>query len=382
MPRKKEARYGPYQYYRKQIKRPDGTYESIYGKTIAERDERVRIRLAELAQEAELAADPFVWEYAAKWYARQEPGLTEVRRKHFRSQINKIILPVIGSKRMSEITSDDLEDVLATRRHMSRSAQEKTVQILKAIFHAAYKAEVIKKDVSDDLKAAGKPAPPKRALTPSQEKTLLEAVRGLRGELFCKLALYAGLREQEICALMWDAVDLDAAAPHITVQRAARWPSRSYVEISDMLKSSAAFRTVPIPPVLADALRAERDKLDLPEEKLRARPVMANREGGPLSYSSLQSLWHSVRARSTASGRALGDQITHHAAKVTMDFDCTPHQLRHTYITRLILGGMDLKRVQYLAGHSSPQITIKIYTDLMGNRPEDLIDDVSSIFGA
>lgn len=58
----------------------------------------------------------------------------------------------------------------------------------------------------------------------------------------------------------------------------------------------------------------------------------------------------------------------------------TPHILRHTYITRLILGGMDLKRVQYLAGHSDPKVTIKIYTDLMGHAPEDLIDDVAAIF--
>jgi site-specific recombinase XerD len=65
---------------------------------------------------------------------------------------------------------------------------------------------------------------------------------------------------------------------------------------------------------------------------------------------------------------------------VSIDFPVTPHMLRHTYVTRLILGGMDVRRVQYLAGHSTPDVTIQIYTDLMGHRPEDLIDDVSAVF--
>ena len=58
----------------------------------------------------------------------------------------------------------------------------------------------------------------------------------------------------------------------------------------------------------------------------------------------------------------------------------TPHILRHTYITRLILGGVDLKRVQYLAGHDDPQVTLKIYTSIMGHQPEDLIGSVLSVF--
>ena len=41
---------------------------------------------------------------------------------------------------------------------------------------------------------------------------------------------------------------------------------------------------------------------------------------------------------------------------------------------------MDLKRVQYLAGHADPKITLEIYTSLMGHRPEDLIGDITEIF--
>ena len=65
---------------------------------------------------------------------------------------------------------------------------------------------------------------------------------------------------------------------------------------------------------------------------------------------------------------------------MTVSTKVTAHILRHTYITRLILGGVPLKRVQYLAGHADPTITIKIYTDLMGHAPEDLADDINAVF--
>lgn len=41
-----------------------------------------------------------------------------------------------------------------------------------------------------------------------------------------------------------------------------------------------------------------------------------------------------------------------------IDFDVTPHQLRHTYITNLLYAGVDPKTVQYLAGHENSKTTM------------------------
>ena len=45
----------------------------------------------------------------------------------------------------------------------------------------------------------------------------------------------------------------------------------------------------------------------------------------------------------------------------TLDFDVTPHLLRHTYITNLPYAGVDHKMVQYLAGHENSKTTMDIY---------------------
>lgn len=56
----------------------------------------------------------------------------------------------------------------------------------------------------------------------------------------------------------------------------------------------------------------------------------------------------------------------------TMDFQVTPHQLRHTYITNLIHACVDPKTVQYLAGHENSKVTMDIYAKVKYNKPEQL----------
>lgn len=64
----------------------------------------------------------------------------------------------------------------------------------------------------------------------------------------------------------------------------------------------------------------------------------------------------------------------------TIDFEVTPHLLRHTYITNLLLAGTDIKTVQYLAGYEKSKTTLDIYAHLTYNRPEDIIDKVNCAF--
>ena len=391
-PRKAAKKYGPGgQYFRKRIKTPEGKYEDVYGKTQTELAEKVTLRLNQLAAASEVPPQElYFFEYAAGFYSRREPHMSAGARKMYKYQINKVICPVIGAKPVREVTSDDLAAVLATRAHLSRSSQQKTVLVLKQIFDAAMEAGVIERLPSRKLRPGGKPPAPKKALTREQQDALQEAVRGLSVEPCVMLGLYTGMRREEICALKWDAVDLDSKAPHLTVCRACRWPNNTKPEISDVLKTDAASRVIPLPPQLVQFLHELKARRLAALEKgsspgmaafrLRSRCVYGNSDGTPLTFTTFRRRWEAIRTRSTASGHELGAKIRNKKYTVTLDFCPTPHQLRHTYITRLILGGMDLKRVQYLSGHADPKVTLQIYTDLMGHAPEDLIDDVTAIF--
>lgn len=384
MPRKAQTKHGPEgRYYRKRLPKPGGGYVDVYGKTLTELSEKVTLKQNELAAADAAPKDQlYFFEYAAGFYARRAPHLSAERRKVYQYQINKVICPVIGGKLLREVTRDDLEAVLATRADKSHRSQQDTVGILKQIFDAAEDSGAIEKDPSRKLKAQGRPKAKKSALTEQQAEQLLEAVKGLKVEPCVMLGLYTGMRRGEICGLRWDCVDLSEAAPFIDVRRGCRWPDKLRPVVTNKLKSKAAFRQIPLPRKLAAYLRTLRAAQEGPEEKIRRRYVYCDADGAAVSYSTFRRRWETIKARSTASGRELGTKIPKHKQFVTLDFYPSPHILRHTYITRLILGGVDLKRVQYLVGHEDGALTLDIYTSIQKNAPEDLIGEIWDVFDA
>ena len=76
-------------------------------------------------------------------------------------------------------------------------------------------------------------------------------------------------------------------------------------------------------------------------------------------------------------------EVAPHNSKVTysMDFQVTPHQLRHIYITNLIYAQVDPKTVQYLAGYENSKISMDIYAKVKYNKPKELAAVVNGAFG-
>lgn len=388
-------------YYRKKIRHPvTGEYKDVYGKTRAELQDKCDSIQSAWAREIEDAESPYFFQYAADWFARMAGDMTPARREHLAREINSVICPVIGGKRLREINSDDVLDVMATRKGLSRSAQEKTLQLLRRILQAAENAGKIQRNPARDLRPGGKPAPRKEALTAAQQKALLSAVDGLPIELFIRLGLYTGLRREEILGLAWKDVRLDGPCPEIDVRQALRWVRNNRPEISPTLKSAAAWRTVPIPPPLLPALSAAREAAkNGAQEPPGGRTVVSGPDGSPWSYQTFRRAWGAVDARTAGlvkvkrkepeTGetvtveveRTLGETVPKHPGVViSLDFDVTPHILRHTYATELIRGGVNVKRVQYLLGHESSAVTMEIYAHYMGHTSADLRDDVAGVF--
>ena len=77
----------------------------------------------------------------------------------------------------------------------------------------------------------------------------------------------------------------------------------------------------------------------------------------------------------------LGEKAAHNGKVIySLDFDVTPHQLCHTYITNLIHSSVDPKTVQYLAGHESSKITMDIYAKVKYNKPDELAGVLTGAF--
>lgn len=363
--------------YRKRLKNPKtGKWTiNVYGKTKAECREKAALRAAELSAAAEESAGgALVYQYAKTWYDLNTRDLGSKRRDDYRNAINNHICPVIGEKRLADVTLDDGLEILS-RAPQSKSAQQKIVTTLKRIFKAAADNDMIRRSPFTDLKPGGKPAAEKQALTRDQQAALLDAVKGCAVEPFVHLCLFAGLRREEALGLRWENVHLDAAPPYLDVRTACSWQGKNQAVVSETLKSAAARRSIPLPPPLVESLTAQK-------AVAASEYVVCNRSGGAVSATGFRRMWGVIAQRTVRDGYALGDKIQNHNITVTLDFHVTPHQLRHTYITELVQSGADIKTVQYLAGHATVQLTLNIYTHLMTNRPEDTAAQVLKAFGA
>ena len=372
-------------YYRKRVKLPDGRWKDVRGKT----KEEVRKKLYELEtsirQGIILDDDTTVAELAVEWFTNRKAGLSASRQGDYRTAINLRICPVIGAMKLKDVRPEHCQRVMAQAAEMSFSAQQKTVSTMKQIFTCAVDNGLISRSPAEKIKAGGKKAKEKIALTREQCIQLEEAVAGTRAYIFIMLGLYAGLRREEICGLQWRDIDLEANPPRLTVNNAMQLYGGKTV-FPAPLKSRAAHRTIPIPPNLAKALQDEK-------EKTNSDFVIHAKNGEHISARGMRNIVGIIdrRAPMTEGKKKRREQIEKErgypiAPRSTqknikkIDFRPTPHLLRHTYITRLVEAGLDVKRVQYLAGHDDIRMTLNVYAHVAANRPEDMIDLISAAF--
>lgn len=354
-------------YYRTRILDADGKQVSLYGTTCEElydKEQEARRQVAEIIFHRE---HPTVAEYCEKWLLMQSAKVSPATLKGYASNMKNYIIKPLGDMYMEEVTADDIRLALIPLSNKSESLHNTVNMLLKCIFYSAERSQLLEYNPCEGISAkGGKPTQKKDSLTDQQVEVLLETVKGLPPYLFTMIGLYAGLRREEALALQWDCVFLDAPTPYISVRRAWRSEHNRPV-ISTTLKTKAARRDIPIPKCLVNCLREAK-------AASKSEYVIADSEGQPLSYSQFKRVWQYIVVRSTkertyykyVNGQSIkytvqpslgGHQKNNPNIVYSLDFDVTPHLLRHTYITNLLYAGVDPKTVQYLAGHENSKTT-------------------------
>lgn len=379
------------EYFRTRIEDADGKRVALYAKTAEELYEKVEEAKRQIEEASFRRATPTVAEYCERWLLMQSAHIRTTTLTDYSSKVKNYIVAPLGHMYMANVTTDDVRLALVAASEKSNSVYRSVHMLYKAIFNSAVDSNIIDYSPCERISAkGGKPQKDKEALTDDQIVKLLSAIKGLPPYVFVMIGLYAGLRREEILGLQWDSVYLEGDAPYISVRRA--WHSEhNRPVISTELKTKAARRDIPIPKNLAECLREAKSKST-------SDFVVANSEGGPLSYTQFKRVWQYIVTRSTkertyvryVNGQkitktvtpVLGEKAAHNGNVVySLDFQVTPHQLRHTYITNLIYASVDPKTVQYLAGHENSKITMDIYAKVKYNKPEQLSAVVNTAFG-
>lgn len=343
--------------YATHITTPTGERVYVRGKNKEDFEEKVlRLRM-ELHAGVDIANDLPFEKYAKTWLAAYKEG--KIRGSSLslvETNLRLHVLPFFSGMTLREIKSLHIQLYLKSIAEYSKSLQSHCFQIVKSILStAADNGLIAKSPVRKEDAVSGENAREEEPLTDEQARLLLQALEGTNAYTFCLIALSTGMRRGEIIGLMWE--DIDFKNKIIEVAHNKSFPCNAQdAPVTTMLKTEAAHRKIPMSAMLTDHLLFCKAQSKSPY-------VVAMRNGNSLTKSAFRSLWSNVERRTLGEDR-VGREMGGSYGKLTvmLDFHCHPHQLRHTFITKLFEEGLDLKQVQYLAGHAKPEMTLRIYT--------------------
>jgi integrase len=236
-----------------------------------------------------------------------EPGKHKYNVASFIGELNELLL----GQRFSAFHQDALDDLIGKLRARgnSNATINRKMAALSKLLRKAYKMGVIHSlpEFRRQKERAGRI----RFLDLEEEERLFNAIRA-RSEDAHRLCIFlvdTGCRLGEALGLTWNDVQDGRASFWIT--------------------KSARSRTVPMTGRAQRAVKIPKNGRPGPFAMLRQAPFRA--------------MWNEAKAEI-----GLGD-----------DMQVVPHVLRHTCASRLVQGGIDMRRVQMWLGHQTLQMTMR-----------------------
>lgn len=347
-------------------KRADGKRRQIQRRGFATKAAAQKARTKALAEiesgtYAE-AAKQTTEEYLYFWLGKVQHTFTPRTHGSYERAIRLHLAPRLGSVRLDQLTALHIDsayaDALAagTSAHLVRYCHV----ILKAALRRAVGWELLTRNPADAVR------PPKpardveededrtvRALTEAEVARYLRELEGL-GWLAAVIALGTGLRRGEVLGLRWQ--DIDWGAGKISVRQTVEpQAEKGQGIVIGPPKTEASRRTFTAPAYLLELLRRHRGAQ---AAKRLIAPVWDDQDlvlcrdnGRPIVPVSLQR-WH-WKARKAAGLPELRF-----------------HDLRHTFATNQLRGGVDVTTVSRRLGHTDPSITLRVYSHVLPDQQE------------
>lgn len=298
--------------------------------------------------------------WAKEWQNRARyRNLKPSSRQKYDQMLEKHILPFFGCIAISQIEEkmiQEFTDDLVTGKGLSPSTVNSVIRLFKELLQDAYKAKKIKEIPEICPTVERTPHREGAILSRESEKKLLQYVE--KKDLPAIISLYTGLRIGEICALRWKDVDLAHRTISVcgTVQRLASSEGEKKTSlVFGKPKSATSHRIVPLPLFLVEEMRQYKEAFPQNE-------YIFGRGTRPADPRTVQFRFRQLLRRADIS---------------PVNF----HALRHTFTTRLLEAGVDVKTISALLGHSSVRTTMDIYAHSEMSTKQSAIDLLAKNIG-
>lgn len=340
--------------YTKTFTLPNGQRKYVRAKTKEELEAKVAALKLEMQAGVDISDNTTVGEFIQMWVdVYKRPYISQNSLNDLLYLINRFLMPNLGDMCVRSVKPVHIQRMLAGAASYSNRTQSKIISTSRAVFDAAVdNGLLMNSPVPKTLKAKGAPTAKKIPLTEEQSARLLEATRGLRIHSAVVAMLGLGLRREEALGLMWSDLDFNTHQAHIC--RTNVFVGKDSV-VSASMKSESANRVVPMARWVEDELKS----IKAESTSLYVCPTAG---GGPMTPGSFRAAWNAVTCRTTFDPALLNKPMARRPDIIrTLDFHVHPHLLRHTCATRWIEQGFNPKEVQYMLGHSSPDLTMRVY---------------------
>lgn len=279
-----------------------------------------------------------------EWFKLYVKPATKIRtHKKYQRLIGIHILPALGEFELNDLTASVLQHftVELSEKGLSANTVNGIISVLKSSLKRAVLLDVTEKEFTAAIVRPKQREKQVDCLSKDEqrkiEKYILEKKKGnLFGVVLC---LYTGLRIGELLALTWDDVDLKNGV--ITVSKSCHdsWENGKYVKVIDTTKTDCSTRTIPIPKQLLTRLKEYK-------KSSSGNYIVIGRSMHGAQVRSYQKTFETLLNRL---------HIAHKGF----------HSLRHTFATRALECGMDIKTLSEILGHKNPTITLKRYAHSM-----------------
>lgn len=270
-------------------------------------------------------------------------------QKAYRSYISKKLKPYLGERKISKITTADIQTLHRKLRKEGSETGGKlsaaTIQKIHGVLHQALDTAVnrrmIPQNPANDVTLPKRQATAKTTLNDEQLERFMTAIQAdTLWHDFFYLEITTGLRRGELCGLMW--TDFDEQKGTLAIRRTLHTKEGGGHYVGET-KTGNGRRVIKLPPSTVELLIARK------------------------KHSISQWIFHNpIRPEDPI----MPNSGYHRMKKLLADAglpDMRFHDLRHTFATHALTSGVDAKTLSGILGHSKTSFTLDTYTHVTGD---------------
>lgn len=239
---------------------------------------------------------------------------------------------------------------LLTGKGLSANSVNGIITVIQSSLKLAYTLGETKGYVADRIK---RPKPREKLVTcfslPEQRKIEQAILTDKRSKMFgVVLCLYTGLRIGELLSLKWSDVDFAKGTFMVTKTcHDGKDENGKLCRIEDTPKTISSRREIPLPKRIIQLLREHK--------KISDSDYIISSGGKPLYIRSYQRSFDLLLKELNIEHKGF-------------------HSLRHTFATRAIECGMDVRTLSEILGHKNPTITLNRYAHSMMDHKKEMMN--------